>query len=250
MLIDILLTLAILAYSSGFEVNHGIDAKKIEEFRNKELAYQRIAHKRLGEEIAKRHPGAKILLIKYNELGMEEGEPNLTEAAQMEGLKKGLNGKATIAVVERVSSGMEEFLEEDGKPRKSPEEIMEEMFTAEKFNKLVAVNKNCNVVVSLVGLPPDYQLLKLWKVKDPKKRPALVLANAYIYELKFGFNPKYKFITAALAHKAVPFDPNQPVPKDEQKAFDSRFLMITPDNVLEIAKENPDLFKPDKKGKK
>ena len=136
---------------------------------------------------------------------------------------------------------------EDGGEERSPEEILKEMLTAEKMNKLIAANKQCNVVVSFAGLPPDYQLLKLWKERDPKKRPALVLANAYLYDLMFAFNPKYTFVTAALAHKATPFDPNQPVPEDEQEAFDMRFLMVTPDNVVQIAKENPNFFKPVKK---
>jgi len=222
-----------------------VDMDKVNEFRDRELAYQRISHKKLGEEIAKQHAGAKILLIKHKSSPMGDGGENLTEKAQMEGLLAGLNGEADIMVEEEVSSGMEDMMMggDPDAPEKTPEEMMEDMLSAEKFNKLLAVNKTCNVVVSLAGLPPDYQLMKIWKIKDPKKRPALVVANAYLYDLKFAFNPKFKFITAALAHKAVAFDPNQPVPEDEQVAFDSRFIMITPENVVKVASDNADLFK-------
>jgi hypothetical protein len=56
-----------------------------------------------------------------------------------------------------------------------------------------------------------------------------------------------KAIQAGLIKATVSYKPGvkfteDPCPKDPQKAFDRRCLLVTPDNVNEVAKQYPNLF--------
>ncbi len=206
------------------------------ELRHKEETYQRIAYKKLGQEIASRHAGGKILLIRYA-AGNAEAATSMTKA-QMDGLNAGLAGKTAIAATEELSSVMQPgdndtMLDPGG------------MLTAERFDAMLADNPECNVVVSLVGLPYDMQAMQYWKQaqKDPQAVPRLVLVNAHTYELKQAIAAGH--ISVVLQNKPEIYDWNAPVPPDEDAAFNNRFIVITPDNIDQVAAKYPMLFKAD-----
>ncbi|MCK5844057.1 MAG: hypothetical protein KAG97_05070, partial [Victivallales bacterium] len=101
-------------------------------------------------------------------------------------------------------------------------------------------HKSCNLIITLIGLPMDTGNLKIWKrfISDPKKTPKLCIVNGDVS--MFG-----AFIAKGLMPAVVTFKPDakyteNPAPKDMQKAFDKRYLLVTTKNVKEIAKKYKD----------
>ncbi|RMD84270.1 MAG: hypothetical protein D6820_01295 [Lentisphaerae bacterium] len=223
----------------------------------REKKFQYVAYKRLGQEVAKRFPRANILLIReksYPQLNTGSSQTTDMNKLQEDAFREGLAGKARIEAVEQLSSGMDEYMYFDpGPDGKAPTEIdykklQEELFTGEKLDKLIEDYPNCNVVVSFLGLPQDMKTMKLW-TKKPDERPALVLAQPYIYELKPLI--KLKYCPIILYNKPLKGEGilDMEFPDNEEEAFNKRYLLITPENVDQIAKEYPKLFAPDPKKK-
>jgi hypothetical protein len=205
--------------------------------REKEEQYQYIAHKFLGQEIATRHKGAKILMIRYSPPGTGPGVGR--NSAIMSGLKDGMGTAVSIEREEMLRPQMD-MTEMD---------MMDDprgMLTAEKFDQIMEDNPDCTVVLSLVGLPYNIQEMKYWKkIEDEEEVPKLVLVNAHVYELKKAI--KFGFISIVLQNKPTRYDWEAAVPKDEKEAFDGRFILITKDSVDELATTYPNLFAAEKK---
>jgi hypothetical protein len=239
----IALVLAVVAIVWTMGLGSSLEGNKA---RQKEEKYQHVAYKFLGREIAKQHPGAKILQISYPS-GTGEAAMSMHKA-QMDGLNEGLAGKATI-LREKELPAMMPGPYQSGARGGMPEGpgMMGEgmMLTAEKFDDIVEANAECNLVLSFVGLPQDVGAMKLWEKAKEGQAPALVLVNANTYELKKVIELKY--ISAILQSKPEAYDSQAPVPEDENAAFERRFMIITPENVAAWAAKYPQLFKP--KGK-
>ncbi len=208
------------------------------DYSNTEAQYQYVGYKFLGQEIAKRNPGAKILIIKPPSVVSEKAQ--LVRDKQELGLKDGLAGKATILAEVELASGMDP---------QSPEAmgyVPGGGLTAEKFDEYIEDHMDCTVVLSMVGMPPDLQEMELWKkIEDKEDVPKLALVGANVYPLKPLFQADV--ISVALHNKPARFDPNADVPEDEQAAFDTRFILITKDSVDELSKTYPNLFRNEKK---
>ena len=95
-------------------------------------------------------------------------------------------------------------------------------------------------MVLFAGLPPDKKDMVIWQELDPGKRPALVLTNSALNDLKKAI--KKGFISVVLTNKVRSVDFEKPIPENETEAFDERFLLITLDTIDAIDKENPKLF--------
>jgi len=80
--------------------------------------------------------------------------------------------------------------------------------------------------------------MKFWTMK---KRPDLALASGSVYELKKAIAGKA--IVAAVTYNPKAVYDEKPPPADLDAAFDKRYLLVTPDNVLTVAGEYGDLFK-------
>ncbi len=217
----------------------GGDAGNTEEIITREMRYQKVAYKFLGREIAKRHPNAKILLIRH----AEDTTSKMT-AAKLDSLREGLGGQGSIASEEFVHSETDEYPEMMGPEGGPPGMIERELLTAEVMDRVIKENPHCNLVLSLVGLPTDKWKMEFWRMK-PEKRPPLVLANAYIYEKKVKQAIQAGFITIVLHTKPVGFNYEEEPPKEDQAAFDKRFILITPENVDEMSQKYDRLFAPD-----
>ena len=208
----------------------GPDTKALIE---KEMKYQRIAHKFLGKFLANKHSGAKILVIKFAVAGSENSQK--IDQDKTAALEEGMAGKLKITATEEIGGGEGAM----GMPMPMEARFL---FTAEKFDEIVDDHPNCTLVLSLAGLPNDLQQMKFWE-KDDDERPALVLVNPSIYELKKAIEAD--IINAVLINKPVAYDPKAEVPEDEKEAFDKRFILIYQKNVKKIAEEYPRLFKGD-----
>jgi len=216
--------------------------------REREMAYQMIGAQKLGMYLAEKFSGSKAVIIVEPQLGAVD--PDSAASAQVEGLKEGFGG--SIEVVAEISptipdsaknafsNEMAPMAEGEGGPE-GGEMLppLEFWFTGKLFDQLVTDNKDkCNLIITTIGLPMDLGAMKFWKMKD---RPKLALASGSVYELKAAI--KQQMVVAAVTYnpKAV-YDEKAP-PSNLDAAFDKRFLLVTSENVDEVAGAHKDLFK-------
>ena len=174
----------------------------------------------MGEELAKRFPGAKLLVIVEPDY-----QNNKTMLGMVNALKKGLGSKMTKVDVEPL------------KVKIPPTYTLLSVMKAKDFNSIIKAKKP-SIVLTLVGLPNDFQKLDIWKMyeDEPEKAPKLAVINGSISDLY----PVIKegVVVAAVRYKPDVFvDENDVCPADYKKAFDKRYLMITPKNVDQIKKK-------------
>ena len=127
-------------------------------------------------------------------------------------------------------------------PKENDPGMGEEYMNAKYFNQLFDENKDAQLFILTISLPFDpgqASRIKLWGIKNGQK---LVLINAdvhYLYnEIKNGV------VAAAIVMrpdlKQADFEKNAPY--DLKKAFDARYVLVTPANLAEVAKKYPTLF--------
>ncbi len=216
---------------------------------NREKPYQKVQAFILAKSLAKAHTGNGNCLVIHHPIS-ENGKKHLLPI--LDSFKEGLNGKIKeIRAVPIIA-----FPNEDA----MLEEAMMEI-TAEDFNNIITANNDCDMVITMVPIPfsrdevlkmNNFKMVKSEKEpskykKDPNGHyPTFGIYNGYIGNLEFLFEEK--LIHAMAIWKPSPTIDEQPVPKDLQKAFDKRYLIVTPANIVEIKTKYPKLFpKPRKK---
>ena len=117
------------------------------------------------------------------------------------------------------------------------------VFTADSFDLMQSMHPECNLIVSLIGLPRDYKNMKFWSM-NPLERPKLVVMFGDTYELKNAITMGY--IAAIITYNRA-YRPkiDDVIPPDYKEAFNKRFILITKDNVDEIVQEFPGIFMAD-----
>jgi hypothetical protein len=239
------LLLSTLAIGSGIVIikfDSWVANKKRRVFQVRERQYQHIGYKRLGREVAERHPGAKIMIIRYQPY---DEQPSLNQGAkrspmadlQLTALKEGIGSACTILAVEEVRAEMDHYMWE-GNTRNSPS--TKALYSAKLFDALVKKHKEATVVIALAGLPVDMKKMAIWQETDPKKRPALILVDVTTHNLKKAL--RKGFISAIMLNNFKPTSLDSPVPSDEDVAFNNRFLFITPENLEAMMEKYPKQF--------
>ncbi|MBN1863846.1 MAG: hypothetical protein JW808_02985 [Victivallales bacterium] len=199
------------------------DTKKLIE---NEMKFAKASTYVLGKKIAEVKPGANVLIIVEDDMAV-----NPRQATLIDGFKEGFGSSITNITIKSPQVQ---------KPKGAPEEFampMMELMTTEHFNKLLDQNRSCNLVITMIGLPYDMAKLNIWQQfeRDPKKTPNLCLMNTEISMM-------YPAIKGGLVLAAVTYNPDaryteDPAPTDPQQAFDMRYLLITTENVDEIAEK-------------
>ena len=120
---------------------------------------------------------------------------------------------------------------------------MEVALNSKVYNEVFNKHKSANIFVIMSQLPFEAKELKnlaCWKFDAKKTR--IVLVNGEIYNMKGAIASG--LVGAAIAMKSGPnaYDPEKPAPKDIQQAFDTRFILVTPKNVKDVAAKNADMF--------
>ncbi|MPM99022.1 hypothetical protein SDC9_146212 [bioreactor metagenome] len=130
-------------------------------------------------------------------------------------------------------------------PESSPENPvpLEVALTAKVYNDIFNKYKDANLYIIMSQLPfvgTELQKLSCWKM-DPKKS-RIILVNGEVFNLKGAIATGH--IGAAAAMKTGPeaYDPEKTAPKETQAAFDTRYILVTPQNVKEVAEKNKDIF--------
>jgi len=187
-----------------------------------EMQYEKASTYMLGKEIAKMHPGAKVLLIVD-----AIKEKNMRQKAMIEGFKEGCS--SSISEVKVVAPEV----------KRQPGPEMMQVATADSFNKLLAKNKGYKVIFTTIGLPYDAANLKIFKEfdKNPRKCPKLALTGGSSLQLA-------PLIQAGLLEVIVAYRPDAKfnddnIPEKMEDLFNERYILVTKQNLKDVKKKYP-----------
>ena len=194
-----------------------------------ELKYAKAKSIVFGTALKKEFPEARVLVISDRNYEKNERQKSLVES-----LKEGL-GMITPVEVDTLEMPV-------NKTGMMPEEMemlpLEEMMTAQDFDKIIAKHPKCNLIISMIGLPRDASTMKLWTQQSA--RPALALLNGDVHSLKNAITAGY--INAVVIYRPGVKFTEDACPEDPQEAFDQRFIIVTPKNIEELSLKYKNLF--------
>ena len=222
----------ILAGAGGMLYETGIFGgdREMDRIIGNEIAFAKARSQVLTDYIGKTWKGQSAVIITEPNI-----EQNKISKASLDAIEAGLKSagiEVTAVEALKIASGTAE----DPVP-------IESALNAKVYNDVFSKYKNANIFIILSQLPFDTKELKnlqCWKFDAKKAR--VVLVNGEIYNLKAAI--AQGLIGAAIAMKTGPnaYDPEKAAPKDVQAAFDTRFILVTPQNIKEVAEKNKDLF--------
>ena len=224
--------IVILVGAGGMLYETGIFGgdREMDRIMNNEIAYTKARSKVLADYIGKIWKGQSAVIITEPNIEQNKIAKAGLDAMQADLKAAGVNVTAVEAL--KIPQGTAE------------EPIpMETALSAKIYNDIFNKYKNAGLFVIMSQLPFDSKELKnlaCWKF-DPKKT-RIVLVNGEIYNLKAAI--AQGLIGAAIAMKNGPdaYDPEKSAPKDVQKAFDTRYILVNTANVKDIASKNSGLF--------
>ncbi len=208
-----------------------------------ELVYMKASAFIPGKHIGEKHPGAKILVL------VDEEKNNVRQAEMIEEFKKGLAGKCEIIGTEcpKPLPPPPAEGEEATPPPPPPGPEMEmmtipiqEIMTAQSVMEAIAKYPGTTMIVTFIGLPRDFTNMEIWYEEDEAKKLKVAVINGEVYQLGPGIAAG-QIVAAVTYNPKAKFDESK-APSDPQAAFDKRYLMITPENLEQIAQEYPGLF--------
>ena len=185
----------------------------------------------LGKYLKEKFAGEKVLVIADRDF-----EKNKRTQRLVDSIKAGLGADVVVDTIAIENKG--------AAPQGGPggEEFMmplEEIMTAKDFDATVEKHPDCKIIVTMVGLPRDAAKMKLWKMSS-SSRPKVALLDGGIQALKNVIASSY--IVAAVSYKPGIKYTEDPAPSDVQKAFDERYILITPENINDTAEKYKALF--------
>lgn len=130
----------------------------------------------------------------------------------------------------------------------SPEQQMMMMrpsefwLTASLFDEMLAPYAgNVDTIIVTTALPMDAQHMKLWTLEPPPK-VVLIGGAGGSFDLKKALQTKA--VVAVVHYNPRALYDAKPPPPDLDEAFAKRYLLITPENVEQMAAEFPEIFPP------
>jgi len=185
----------------------------------------------VGKKVAETMPGAKVLVVTSGS-GQRD---NKIRQQQIDALKKGFGSAITDVVYDNPKPS-------NAPANMDPDMVPEDFITAKDVDRLFKSHKDRNLIVMLIGLPYDMENMEIWRrfKKTPKKTPKLALIASDVSLL--GVYIKGGLIVAASVHNPTYKYEEKMAPSDLEKAFNERYLLLTPNNVMQMAKKYPKLF--------
>jgi len=183
----------------------------------------------LGEYLKDKCAGEKVLVIASRDYDKNDRTKRLIDA-----LKAGL-GVSDVEVDTVTVEAMKDKMPAGG-------EFMmpiEEMMTAKDFDKVLEAHPDCKMVISMIGLPRDAANLKVLKMSKDK-RPKIALLGGDIHAMKGAIAAGV--VVAAVSYKPGVKYTEDAAPKDPKAAFDQRYLLVNPENVMQLSTEYKGLF--------
>lgn len=178
----------------------------------------------IGKYLAEKYPDAKAVILLDSSVA---NTPSTTES--LAELKKNL-GKISIVATETINI-----------PEPDPDNPMpyEEMVNAQSFNEIFALHKDVDLIINFANFPYNQEEVAKFSIWSMKNGPKLALYNGDIAMLKPAIQAGFVAVATTIKPK---LDPKAKPARDMKETFDMRFLLITPDNVKEIAEQNPHMF--------
>jgi hypothetical protein len=210
------------------------------------LRAREIATRGLAEHLARSQPGKSALIISNPFTQRPDTARTIveTEQAGIRGLREGFGKGVTVAAVV--------FPELKPEARDNPRALLADVETStplsylvepEAFDQLAGKHANCELIVSLIGLPLEVARCEAWKAEGA---PAFALllpdlriigdAAAVKAAMKSG-----KLAAFVLARPGAPGD-GTTASRDWKAEFEKRFLLVTAENVEQVMQAHPGLF--------
>jgi hypothetical protein len=201
-----------------------------------------VATRVLAEYLAKVVQPKAVLVISnpFTQQSGRSPEVYAFEKAGVEGLKEGFGAKIPVTVA--FPKLKEEVLRDPGSVAVDPQTTTPLSFLVAEnsFSEVIRQNPNCDVVVSLIGLPVNLAAMKEWSQPQGPKF-ALLLPDWRMIggrdEIVRAF--KGKKLIAAVANK--PGASDTPA-RDDKEQFENRFLLVTVENVEGLLRDFPAVF--------
>lgn len=184
------------------------------------------AMRSLGSTLAQLRPGSPVLVL-ANPFAQDSGfldEKSQFERAGLRGLKEGLGQQTPVTVAapdirpEYFSNPSSIFIAPDSKTPLSF------LILPDSVDRLAAAHPECQVLVSLIGLPVGVETLKLWDSKDPRSL-ALLLPDLRVL--------------GSPAQAADAFERGKIVAAVVESDTPGSFLVVTSTNILEVLERHP-----------
>jgi len=210
------------------------------------LRVREIATRGLAEHLARTCSGKKALIISNPFTQQKDTARAIveTEQAGIRGLREGFGKSVSVAAVA--------FPELKAGARENPRALLADVETAtplsylvepEAFDQLAGKHANCEIIVSLIGLPLEVARCEAWKAAGAP-RFALLLPDLRIVgdaaavksAVKSG-----KLAAFVLTRPGAPGDDTTPG-RDWKAEFEKRFLLVTVENVEQVMQAHPGLF--------
>jgi len=210
------------------------------------LRVREIATRGLAEHLARTHPGKSVLIISNPFTQRQDTAKAIveTEQAGIRGLREGFGASISVAAVD--------FPELRPEARENPRTLLADVETTTPlsylvepgaFDQLAGKHANCEIIVSLVGLPLDVARSEVWKAAGAPwfalLLPDLKIigdASAVKSAVKSG-----KLAAFVLVRPGAPGDDVTPG-RDWKAEFEKRFLLVTAESVEQVMQAHPGLF--------
>ena len=213
--------------------------------RRNALVDRSLATKVLAEHLARKHPGKRALVI-ANPFTQKKGLPQEIydyQQASLKGLRQGF-GK-TIELEAVVYPELRKDVQSD------PSSVYVDPQTTTPLSYLVAENAfdalarrhpNCDILVSLIGLPTLVNRTEIWR--DARLKLALLLPDWRMVGDSDEVRRAIKSGKIAAAITKKPGSPSEGAPMEEEVgiAFAKRFLLVTSETVDDLIGKYPQLF--------
>lgn len=204
-----------------------------------------LATRVLGEELARRYPGTSALIIS-NPFAERRGlrkEIVAVEDAGIRGLKKGLGDKVKVSGV--VYPAIRPDAESNPWSVEIPDTTtpLSYLVADEAFDQLAESHPDCELLISLIGLPAQLDKVALWNKTGPP-RLALLLPDFRMIARADQLKAAVKSGKLAAFVLPKPGGPPEqaPLKKEYQAEFQDRYVLVTDANIDQLLAEQPKLF--------
>jgi len=235
--------LALCVVSSSTTMGQGILSRLVggrRDWGKMEERYREVKGERIGKYLAGEHAGKRVLVLVWPKIPAMDGQviPERPHVAVVRGLKRGMKGMVFVGVLQPKFSA--DVAKEMAGPAGARMPFLEMWFGVEELNQeLLPYKGKYDILVCLARLPgvrkmtgvgwktTSYKELSFWQ----EKRVSVVVAEGSIAQfedlIKAG-----KVCAAVVGRQGLQDEDYQKPPaRNLNKAFNTRLILITPQNV-------------------
>lgn len=214
--------------------------------RSNALQVRALATRGLAEYLAERHSGKRALVFSNpftRQAGIAKGIVQVEEAG-VRGLREGFNGKVALAAV--VFPDLKPGALEDPRAQITDAETttpLSYLVATDGFDRLARQHSDCELFVSLIGLPAELNQCEAWKA-SVGPRFALLFPDLRVVGDAAAVRAALKSGKLAAFVQRKPGAPDDGLKpgRDFKAEFDKRFLLVTVENFDQIQQAHPELF--------